>query len=264
MTLGVVEISDQEAKLVEGEWKTLVKTDRNEGSVGRYDNWINRTTQTLEALEKYRTGKKPLFKTRAPITLDAFEECLKDRHRIEKNTEILVHQSNKLAELQATQNKLEASRMSLKPWKDYDLPLEIKETKEVDVILGSIPSAANPDLLKQEVVAATEECTFELVNGDSEQYYVAILCTKARRQEIDEILKGYGFNRVQFGDLTGSADKNITMIDEKLAAIEVERAKVIEGIQSMEGEKPNFELLHDYFVLKRDRAQIREIGRAHV
>ena len=119
MTLGVVEISDQEAKLVEGEWKTLVKTDRNEGSVGRYDNWINRTTQSLEALEKYRTGKKPLFKTRAPITLDAFEECLKDRHRIEKNTEILVHQNNKLAELQAKQNKLEASRMSLKPWKDY-------------------------------------------------------------------------------------------------------------------------------------------------
>lgn len=258
MTLGVLEISDQEAKLAEGEWKTLVKTDRNDGSVGRYDNWINRTTQAIEALEKYRTEKKPLFKTRAPITLAEFEGSLKDRHQIEKNTEILTIHSNKLAELQATQNKLEASRMGLIPWKDYDLPLELKETKEVDVILGSIPSAANPDLLKQEVLAATEECTFELVNGDSEQYYVAIFCTKAVRQEIDEILKGYGFNRVQFGDLSGSADKNIAKIDEKLAAIEAERAKVIEGIQSMEGEKQSFELLHDYLVLKRDRALIRE------
>lgn len=258
MALGVVEIVDQEARLAESEWKDLVRSDKVEGAVSRYESWVSRTAQVVEALEKYGTGKKPMFRTREPIAFNEFETPLAVRQDMERKGEVLEGHLRKLNELQAAQNKLEASRMALLPWNDFDLPLELKETREVEVLLGGIPATASPDLFKQALAGALDQYTVEVVTGDSEQYYIALLVRKSVRNDLDEILKNFGFNRIQFVDLKGTAADNIKAIDGKLAAIETDRQVAIDAIRSMEGEKRNFQLLHDYLALRKEQALVRE------
>ena len=171
MALGVVEISSPEDKLaVEGEWKELVIRDGNEGSVARYDNWINKVNTALSAIEKYGTGKKDLFHVRKQIRRDDYEAAMKDRLKIEKSVEAVVVLSNKIGRIQSGQNKIETQRLALLPWKEMDMPLSVQETEKTVFLTGTLPPAAEPERLGAALEETTPYCVFEVVNKDPEQH----------------------------------------------------------------------------------------------
>ena len=64
MKLGVVEINSQENKLADEDWSSLVQKDGDEDAVYSTDVKIAEASSTLDTLEKYYKGKKPLIKTR--------------------------------------------------------------------------------------------------------------------------------------------------------------------------------------------------------
>ncbi len=257
MALGIVEISLQDDEETDKEWKDLLFADGNQGDVDKYDRRISRIVLAIDALERYGTVKKSLFRTRAPIHLSEFEERLSEENRIEKSASEIGALCSKLSMIQAAQNKQETNRMALAPWKDYDLPLHMHETKEVDIVLGTIPKDANPDLLKQQLISATDYCIADVVNGDSEQFYISIFILKAERDKIDEHLKSFGFTRVRFTEYEGTAHENIAEIDAKLEELNKEKEDVIVSVCSRENEKKDLEYLHDHLIIKRDKAMIR-------
>lgn len=257
MSLGVVQISAPEEKLGDGTWKDLVTSDGNEGSVSRYDNWIGRVNQALEALEKFGVAKKPLFKERKPVKRAAFDEAMLNRHTIEKEVEHVVHLANQLNQISATQNKVEAGRLSLLPWKEHDIPLEFGGTRDTDSILGSLPVAADYLQLQQDLEARTDRAILTLVSSDAEQHYLSLLCMKDERADLDEILKNYGFNRTQFGDVRGTAEKLIADYENTLRALTAEKEDVIQAIQAEEEKREAFQYLHDHLAMKRNQAHVR-------
>ena len=64
MDLGMVEITDQSARLAEEDWVGLGVRDGNEDEVAALDAEINRVDTAIELLEKYSTAKSPLLFTR--------------------------------------------------------------------------------------------------------------------------------------------------------------------------------------------------------
>ena len=84
MDLGVVEINNQENKLSDEQWNKLVEKDSDEGTVYELEEKISVVSGALEALNKYFTGKKPLFKTRKPLTESEFTSQLKEVAFIEE------------------------------------------------------------------------------------------------------------------------------------------------------------------------------------
>ena len=257
MALGVVEISVQEEDESVGGWKDLLSIDGNQNDVDEYDRSINRIVLAIDALERYGTVKGSLFRTRTPIALSEFEKRLEEEDRIKKSANEIGDLCSKLSLIQAAQNKQGTNRMALAPWQDYDLPLHIHDTKEVDVVLGTIPRDASPDLLKQQLLSATDYCMVDVVNGDAEQFYISIFILKSERNKIDEHLKAFGFTRVQFAEYAGTAHENIAEIDVKLDELNREREEVIESIRDKESGKKDLEYLHDYLIMKRDKAMIR-------
>lgn len=258
MILGVVEISAQDDKLaLDSEWKQLVSKDGNEGDVARYDSWINKVSQALEAIEKYQTGKNPLFRTRKPVKLSEFKKVLKKKQEIETKVDDVVALSNRIAQLNSTENKLETIRLSLLPWKEFDIPLEVSGTEKTDLLMGTVPAVADTELLKKELQEKVERTVVETVGKDAEQNYIYIICLKEDRLDVDDVLKSYGFNRAQFGDLKATTAENIAFYDAQISEVEKERERVIQSIREEEGQKENFQFVHDHLILKRNQSMIR-------
>lgn len=151
MQLGVVEISEQETKLSDDQWKELVSQDGNDGAVSNYESQIAKVSQALEAISKYGTAEKQLFRTRKPVDQKTFEKVMDRIDEIEKKAEEVLSLSVKLSEIAASENKTEACRLTLLPWKSYDVPLEIQGTKETEVIIGTVPAAADVEQLKKDI-----------------------------------------------------------------------------------------------------------------
>lgn len=258
MALGAVQISGQEEKLSDDQWKTLVTSDSSDGAVARYDNWISNVSQALDAIEKFGKNKSSFFKVRKPVNLADFERMMGGKHQIEKEVEHVVSLANRLTANSASQNKMETGRLSLLPWQSYDAPLELHETKDTDLILGTLPATAEVDQLRRDLEEKMERTVFYLINSDSEQHYGAVICLKTERAEVDDLLKLYGFNKSQFGDLRGTAADRIADFEKQLVNLAAEKEETIKSISAEEGKKESFQYLHDSLVIKRNQTAIRE------
>jgi V/A-type H+-transporting ATPase subunit I len=257
MRLGVVEITTQEGKMTDEEWSRLVSLDGNESAVSEYDSRLLTIEQALDAFSKYGTEKKPLFQTRKPVKRNDFEQKLKEKEEIEAEAKKIASLSARILELNTEANKVEANKLSLLPWKDYDIPLEVQGTKETEIAMGVVPSVSDVKEFEKDLKEKTERCLVELVNSDAEQHYLFVLYLKGERDEIEDVLKLYGFTRTTFSDLQGSVASNIEAFDKKLSAIAEEKERVIEEIQSRQGSREDVEYLHDSLIIERDQAAIR-------
>ena len=257
MKIGVVEISAQDSKLSDDEWKNLIKQDGSEKAASDYESRISKVSQVLDSISKYGTGSKPLIRTRKSVDQKSFEKAMQRKDEIEKKVEHIYNLSIRLSEVNASENKTESLRLSLLPWESFDIPLEVQATKETEAITGVVPVAADADRLIKDVAEKTDRCVINKVSSDSEQHYLSVIYLKKEKSDIEDILRLYGFNRVIFGELKGTAAENIAVLDKKLTELSEEKAKVISEIQSEEGSKEDVELLHDALIIKRDQAAIR-------
>lgn len=258
MTLGVVEITSQEEKFQSGsEWKHLIKSDANETAVRRYDNWISRANLALETLDKYSSEKKPLFNTRKLVSRSEFNQIIKDHTSIEKQVEVITGLANQLNQLAASQNKIESTRVSLLPWKDLDIPLQIQATRETDLLLGTIPASADVSALATELGSVGDLSCYQMIGKDTEQHYLYLICHRQIRTKIDDILKSYGYSKSSLGALEGTAAENIALLEHELTNLSESKEMVIASIRSEEINKEAIQFLHDDLMIGRSKAQVR-------
>lgn len=258
ITLGVLEITSQEEKFQSGsEWKPLVKSDANEAAVRRYDNWISKANLALETLDKYSSEKKPLLRTRKLVSRSEFNQIIKDHATIEKQVEVITGLADQLNQLAASQNKIESTRVSLLPWKDLDIPLQIQNTREADLLLGTIPATADVAALEAELSSVEDLCFYQFVSRDTEQHYLYLICHRQIRTNMDDILKSYGFSKSSLGAMEGTAAENIALLEHELTKLSESREQVIASIRSEEIYKEAIQFLHDDLMINRSKAQIR-------
>jgi len=258
MELGVVEIASQEDKLsAESQWKELVKGVSREGDVVRFENWIGRVKQVLDAIEKHCEIKSPMLKTRKQVSIGRFEEVLQDRNAVEQKVYDLLSHLGNLSKLQASHNKVETTRLSLLPWKDLDIPLETRGTGSTDLIIGAIPVLASQQDLAASIMEKAERTLMQSLGQDAEQQYLLLICLKEDRAIVDDALKSFSFNRFQPGDMEGTAEENIRQCEEQLKQLEEKKHLIIETIRRFKEYQEQFQFFHDDLILHRNLALIK-------
>ena len=258
MTLGVVEITDQEDKLSDSQWHEMVARDSDEQTVAEYESQISGVSQALSVLEKYGTGKKPLLHTKKPITLREFQEALERKQQIEEKVAHINSLSARHAELTNSINKTQSLKLSLEPWIKYDVPLEEKETSTADIILGVVPSTVDALQFINELEEKVPESMAKLLKSDAEQHYIYVVCLKEKRDDADDVFRTYGFSKVHFGDMKGTVKENISALEKKVEELTAEKVQIEESIRDREGDSEDLELLYDKLVILRDKAAIRQ------
>lgn len=258
MAMGMVEITAQEEKLNDHMWREMVMRDGDEKAVSTYEAGISRVSQALDVIEKHSTEKSPFLRTRRPVTADGFKKVCSEEGMISEKVSHVNSLSAKHAEHSNLINKTESLKLSLMPWADYDLPLDDLGTRTTDILLGVLPAVSDVGLFKGQMEEKVPASEVVPVHKDEEQHYLCIFCEKTGRVTAEEVFREYGFSKVGFGEIKGTALENIAEAEGKIEQLQREKEAIEEEIRAYEKDKPELELLHDNLIIKRDRASIRQ------
>lgn len=256
MKMGVVEISDQEEKLTDEDWKVLVKRDGDEAAVYAADVKIAEISSALDTLEKYYKGKKPLIRTRKPVSEKEFRSFEENKIRAEELTAETNSIAKKISSLKSEENRLMTFITGLKPWAAYDVPLEMRGTKHTDVFAGSIPEAVKTETVSAEVAAVCDRAVLSEVSADDKSRYISVICSKEDTETVLEALRKSGFSSIVFEDMTGTAAENIIEFEKQLGAARREIKDQEANLTSLANEKEKLEIYYDSLVIARDKAAV--------
>lgn len=256
MDLSVVDISTQEKKLEDQEWRGLVAPDQNEWESAKIEGEIAKVQTVLDVLAKYYIGKKPLFATRRVVEAAKFREVTAKGRDLEEKIAKIYQLSEQLSGLKNEENRIHSLVASLNPWIRHDLPLETEGTLYTTHMIGVMPFISDVGKLTAEIGEKDLSCAISLINSDAEQHYLSVIFEKRQEEEVTALLKQYGFNRTQLKDLTGTAAQNLSDCTSRLAEIAVSRASLEEEIRSYMGSRADIEMTYDDLVIKRDQCKI--------
>ncbi|MDW5299744.1 MAG: V-type ATP synthase subunit I [Sedimentibacter sp.] len=256
MDSGVVEISAQDSKLSDQDWMPYIKKDGNENEVSNYDVRISRINEVLNSIEKYDVRKKPLFVTRKSISSKEYEAALLNNDKAEENVAIVLKLNKSLCEFVSEENKIQTAILSLNPWKGYEMPLELSDTRYTSILTGVVPTIADIEKLKVDLDKKTDNYFMNIVGSDKDQHYISIICLTKEKEEVNDILKQYGFNLVLFKNLTGTTVENIAQYENKLKDIAVKKETIEKSIAEYVKFKEEMQLFHDHLVIERDKKKI--------
>lgn len=242
MLLGCVEVLSQSEKRSDPALSEIL--GRAKGGERDYRRLYAKAVSALGILNECAAVKSGLFAARPEVEVgELFSEDL--ICRIEEVTLRLEAHQNKINSLRAEASCLEASKLSLEPWKSNELPLEYSDTENVGVMAGTAPPCITAGLLREELSKAAEEFEVIPVSSDREQNCIIVLCHKAVMAEVTAVLRSFGFSRVTFGALKGTATENIEEMGRHLVSIKQDISAEKEKIRSLSHHRGDIKLCID-------------------
>ena len=117
MDFGVVELTDQTAKLSDEIWAENVTADESRDKTARLEEKIGRANLALEVIEKYGDLKQPLFATRRRVSAQSMKRLMADaQETFAGQVEDILNLNDRLNALNERKNKLEQDEASLTAW----------------------------------------------------------------------------------------------------------------------------------------------------
>ncbi len=208
--LGCLEVDEPAAPEEDPAWEGLTHPagEALAAARGRLD--LGR--QALELLKKYGGVKDGGFSPRPTVSRERFfdEAAYVKTGEVVDNICAAQWGLNALA---AEASKIESQRASLVPWLELEVPLDTRSTDAVTALFGALSVTADLTALEGEL---GELCSLMAAGRDSSSRYFFLLCHKSVEKEAMETLQRYGFSRVSFRGLTGTAAENDRQLAEAL------------------------------------------------
>lgn len=257
MDFGAVELTDQADKLEDELWRDAVIRDDNQEAVSGLERKISRSEQALKVMEKYDPGRKLLFKTRRAMERARADAVLKQQEETEEKIDAVLHLSDRLHETAEEINRTDSDSLALGPWINYDLPLELTETKQCIIRTGVLPVSHDPGETGRQLEEEIGEIIFRPVGSDRDFHYVALLVTREKEEDALTFLKQRGFSETSLQNFSGTAKENMERLSRQKAALEA----AVHGIEAELAEKAclreEIENYYDMMTVEADKEKIR-------
>ena len=252
MELGAVELNSQDSKLVDEEWASLVAKEMRDSEVSELENKLGAIENALKTLSAYDTAKAPMFSSRTQVMESAFVSELLTKDATSADISKVIELNDSLRELKSSRNKKETTIIGLIPWKTCEMPLEIQETNETYILMGIVPPELDISRLEDALLAVTDLFELSFIEKDQEQQYITLIYMKEVDEKVIDTLKQFGFTRVFFKDLKGSAAENIVQHEAEIINLAKDIEDVEKSIADMTHCKESFQMLYDYLSIEQD------------
>ena len=256
MKMGVVEINNLEERAKEEEWAMLIRQDGNQQAVTKVDTQIQQVQAAIKHLEQYDTRKKALFEPKPVITDEKYREMLDNEKHIRKVITRIGEFDQQLTSLRAEENRLENLMATLAPWQSLTAPLGFNGTQNTAFLLGVMPEITDVANMQAELSSEALESEIHMISEDKDQYYVSVIYYTPIEQNVMEVLKKYGFVRVEFKELTGTVKSNLDGAKSRIIEIQKERDSIRQEMAELSHEKRLLQIFHDALILERDRKEV--------
>lgn len=254
--VGCVEISEPEEIPQGSDGNPLLHRDA--AGVAQAKAQLTALQHALEVLRKYAPQKKGMFAPRGTI---GEKELLDEKAMAAalSKAEAINEHAKVIGQLNTRQARLHTEQLALQPWSAYDLPLEDQGTKNVSILLGTVPNAVDFDAMAGAVMESADTAWLKLLSTDREQQYMEVLVHRSQEQTALEVLRTYGFSFSQLKELTGTVAENIRRLDQELSQAEQQRQQEQEAIRALGADSGEVEVCVDRVqqVLSREDAKER-------
>lgn len=254
--VGCVEISEPEEIPQGSDGNPLLHRDA--AGVAQAKAQLTALQHALEVLRKYAPQKKGMFAPRGTI---GEKELLDEKAMAAalSKAEAINEHAKAIGQLNTRQARLHTEQLALQPWSAYDLPLEDQGTKNVSILLGTVPNAVDFDAMAGAVMESADTAWLKLLSTDREQQYMEVLVHRSQEQTALEVLRTYGFSFSQLKELTGTVAENIRRLDQELSQVEQQRQQEQEAIRALGADSGEVEVCVDRVqqVLSREDAKER-------
>lgn len=164
----------------------------------------------------------------------------------QKVYDFLKEKDNRLNVLSNEKSKLETEIETLNKWVAFDAPLKlIKEFKMAKVFMGTV-SKQNEIELVESINNELKESYIEILNRDNQDLYFYIVTTKSEEENVEEIIKKFGFSSFQT-TYEESPNELVNKFKEKIIAIDEEEKDITESIANHGTEINTLQMAYDYF-----------------
>lgn len=115
--------------------------------------------------------------------------------------------NEQLASAQVKSVQTKAKIAALKPWRIYDLPLNVQGSERTSLLLGTLPIKVEPERVLEALNSVGDRYTVEWMDADENVRYLWMMVDSDLAEEMRMQLLPMGFNPQQFseyGDITAS------------------------------------------------------------
>ena len=253
LQFGRLEIRQTEDLAADPDWAVLLHPEPAE--LVRWREASRQMEAALSALGSRGLKKTGLFAPRPRISQSQFLDEAALRQQQALAAEILGHTARK-EQLASQLQRIQAQRLSLEPWAELDVPLELHRSGQLSVIPGTMPLRS--DL--QQAKNALEEQPAELVQVSlsPQQQYLLLLVHQAAESAVLEVLRPFGFAAASFGTLTGTVQENLQRLDDEEEQTRQDRRAEDAALDALGGRQPELKLGLDRLNLQIQREENRQ------
>lgn len=242
-----INLQDEEKVESNEVFESLSKDDLDSETALIEEN-VSKTRAALDFLREFVAevgGLKALKAGKESLTLDELEAKVEN-----SNWEVVYSEVKKmereLATLENEKTKLLGEIEILEPWQSFDAPLgELNNFEKVVAFLGVI-SSQNLENMKNEIESEFKESYIEVISNTDQDSYVFVMTMKERAEQIDEVLKNFGFSAFQ----TKYKEKASVLVEEfklQIKEIEAKKADLRGVLSNYREEKRTLELAYEYY-----------------
>lgn len=153
-----------------------------------------------------------------------------------------------LSDLRGQLGRVTFQRDSLLPWQEYTVPMGETETKTCYLRPITLPVAADPVAIEQQLAASGLGAVLYRVSGDKDQQYLALLVYKEDLTAAEDLVRQQGASRVSFADFSATASQELAKCQDTAQTLGCE-------IAAAEGELQELGSMGDLLKLVFDSVQ---------
>ncbi|OPF52573.1 V-type ATP synthase subunit I [Clostridium baratii] len=224
------------------ELKELMK-DSVDSKYARSEEDLSKVRFTLEFLKKYvpqKSGLKAMREGKRALTLEELKAEV-EKSAWEELYEKVKEKDVHLANLDNEKTKLEGEIDSLKPLEGLDVSFEELNGMNTPYFLGSVAKQ-----YEDELVSGLSKGYIEIISRDNQDVYFLALANKEDKEEIEEVLRGFGFSAFKT-ERTETPIKVIHTNMDRIEKIEGEKFLIKEELSALDEEVKYLELAYEYY-----------------
>ncbi len=215
--LGCVHLSEIAEETQADQRLSLLK--REPSALAQRQAQLRQVQNAIQALSGVAPAKGGMLRPRPQVSGREFLNDERLREALAAAEQINTYMAE-IGRLQAQMVRLQTERMTLLPWQELDLPLELDHTRTTKILLGTLPAAADWQSVCGQLADEIGEAEICLLSESSDQKCVLLLCHEAKLDAALELLRGRGFALSQLTGMTGTVVENVQRLDASLEETE--------------------------------------------
>lgn len=219
-------------------------------SAARTDRELHQAEAALAVLEELAPaggGMLAALKGGSELSFSEWQTRSKERGEALKLAETILDKNKVISEASARAARAKVLMDGLSPWRRLGLPLNMTETASCRVLIGALPgvwSRESVETLLKEELPELSAWELTLLDGDTAQTPLVLVCLKEEADAVEELLRKKGFARpILSSDQTPLDAYRDQQFERSSAIAEAEEAKA--AIRALAPQRGMLEFLAD-------------------